>query len=126
MQELPIFEVDKEQNLVYPIHMSCKTPDLCKLGDFYSLCPDCMLALEEAAIKNAANMGSPPYFYCGICGRKMASKDYARHAALYPKGECSDLEDFHSTKTFTPEEGLIDKWLEENRDLMDDLVKGGD
>lgn len=106
--------------------MSCKTPDSCKFGDFTSLCPDCMLALEEAAIKNAANFGVADNYYCGICGRKYTPEDYIKHAALYPKGECLDLEDFNC-KAFTLEEkGLIDKWLEENKELMDDLVKGGD
>ena len=116
------FRLAKKQILAYTIHMSCKTPDLCKLDDFpYSLCDDCMVAIEELALQNAADMGVPDHFYCGICGRKMTPKDYARHAALYPKGENLDLED---TKTFTPQqEKMIDQFMDDNRELMEELQK---
>ena len=84
----------------------CKTPNFCtQTGSPESWCLDCQAAFEEVAIRSAANMDTPDYFFCGICGRKMTPEDFARHVAIYPKGECSDLEDFHSTKTFTPEEG---------------------
>ena len=84
-------------------------------------------AVEEAAIRNLANFGVSEHVYCGICGRKMTREDFLRHVTIYANGECSDLEDFHSTKTFTPEEEKeIEKFLDENRDLMDDLVKSGD
>lgn len=37
-------------------------------------CPKCIDAMEDAALKSAANMGTPECYYCGGCGTRFAQK----------------------------------------------------
>jgi len=95
--------------------LECLDPTRCTPSDFLSMCPNCMLNLEKLAIMNAANMGVPDYFYCGECGQKCDADKFAEH--VYDHGV---------RPTFTPEqEVFIENFLDENKDLMDDLAKDG-
>ena len=48
----------------------CLDPTYCSSVPIESLCGPCMEALEDAAIANLANFGTPDYFIHPECGRK--------------------------------------------------------
>jgi hypothetical protein len=49
--------------------------------------------MEELAIANLTNFGTPECWYCGFCGQKfVTAESICQHSELNPNGECDHVQ----------------------------------
>ena len=66
--------------------LECLNPTRCISSDINALCSNCMSNLEDAAMENLANFGTPDYFVCGNCGQYyVTTTAYLNHSPRYCK-----------------------------------------
>ena len=54
--------------------------------------PEEAMAIEEAAILSALNMGVPDWFWCGHCGAKFYPHEIVAHLEANSQGECANAQ----------------------------------
>lgn len=63
--------------------MKCETPDTCNdVNNPQNMCEVCLSFIEEAAIKNAANMGIPDQLGCSQCQQWFNYNNFLTHPCM--------------------------------------------